>query len=170
MYVQSRYYRAPEVVLRLPFACPVDVWSLGCVLAELFIGAPLFAGQMEIQLLDIISGFLGPPPVAMARQSPRFQELFTADGALKGEAQICREKGLDPAERVHYLFTETSLKDLVLEYELELGRTPAERRVQRQRRLLFVDLLEKMLLYAPEDRITPAQALKHPFLTANFGW
>ena len=40
-YVQSRYYRAPEVVLRLPFDAKVDVWSLGCVAAELMLGLPL---------------------------------------------------------------------------------------------------------------------------------
>lgn len=44
-YVQSRFYRAPEVILRLPFGRPVDVWSMGCVLAELYSGRPLFNGE-----------------------------------------------------------------------------------------------------------------------------
>ena len=41
-YVQSRSYRAPEVILGLPYDHKVDVWSLGCILAELSSGYVLF--------------------------------------------------------------------------------------------------------------------------------
>jgi serine/threonine protein kinase len=41
-YVQSRSYRAPEVILGLPYDAKVDIWSLGCILAELATGAVLF--------------------------------------------------------------------------------------------------------------------------------
>lgn len=41
-YVQSRSYRAPEVILGLPYDYKVDVWSLGCILAELSSGFVLF--------------------------------------------------------------------------------------------------------------------------------
>ena len=41
-YVQSRAYRAPEVVLGLPYSPKVDMWSLGCILMELFTGKLLF--------------------------------------------------------------------------------------------------------------------------------
>jgi serine/threonine protein kinase len=41
-YVQSRSYRAPEVILGLPYDQKIDVWSLGCILAELFSGMVLF--------------------------------------------------------------------------------------------------------------------------------
>lgn len=43
-YVQSRFYRAPEVILRIPYSERVDIWSLGCILAELYTGEPLFPG------------------------------------------------------------------------------------------------------------------------------
>lgn len=46
-YVQSRFYRAPEVVLRIPYSPKVDIWSLGCIVAELFTGEPLFPGNSE---------------------------------------------------------------------------------------------------------------------------
>jgi serine/threonine protein kinase len=168
MYVQSRYYRAPEVVLKLPHGPAIDVWSLGCVLCELYMGAPLFGGQNEIQLLEIVAGFLGQIPPEMARRSPRFDEFFLPDATLKTEAQVCREKGVQMATRHHYLATETSLRDLVLGYKPGCGRSAADRRTQRQRRLLFVDLIKKMLVYGPDDRISPADALQDPFLTANF--
>jgi dual specificity protein kinase YAK1 len=168
IYVQSRYYRAPEVVLRLPHGPAIDIWSLGCVLCELFMGAPLFGGQNEIQLLEIVAGFLGQIPPEMARRSPRFEEFFLPDATLKTEAQVCREKGIPMAIRHHYLATESSLRDLILGYIPGSGRAATDRRIQRQRRLLFADLSEKMLVFQPDDRISPADALQHPFLTADF--
>jgi len=46
-YVQSRFYRSPEVILRIPYNEKVDIWSLGCILAELYTGEPLFPGNNE---------------------------------------------------------------------------------------------------------------------------
>ncbi|XP_067152277.1 homeodomain-interacting protein kinase 3 isoform X2 [Apteryx mantelli] len=46
-YLQSRYYRAPEIILGLPFCEAIDMWSLGCVIAELFLGWPLYPGALE---------------------------------------------------------------------------------------------------------------------------
>lgn len=43
-YIQSRFYRAPEVILGLPYGTPIDMWSLGCILAELYTGCPIFPG------------------------------------------------------------------------------------------------------------------------------
>ncbi len=43
-YIQSRFYRSPEVVLGTSYNVAIDMWSLGCVAAELFLGLPLFPG------------------------------------------------------------------------------------------------------------------------------
>jgi dual specificity protein kinase YAK1 len=43
-YIQSRFYRSPEVLIGLPYAGDIDMWSLGCIVAELYLGLPLFAG------------------------------------------------------------------------------------------------------------------------------
>lgn len=43
-YVQSRFYRSPEVILGLTYGCEIDMWSFGCILAELYMGYPLFPG------------------------------------------------------------------------------------------------------------------------------
>ncbi len=62
-YIQSRFYRAPEVLLGAPYGPPIDVWSLGCVAAELFLGLPLFPGASEYdQMARIVAGLGGPPP------------------------------------------------------------------------------------------------------------
>ena len=44
-YIQSRFYRAPEVLLGMDYSHPIDMWSLGCILVELHTGVPLFPGQ-----------------------------------------------------------------------------------------------------------------------------
>lgn len=46
-YVQSRFYRSPEVIMGLPYGCEIDMWSFGCILAELFMGYPLFPGVQD---------------------------------------------------------------------------------------------------------------------------
>lgn len=43
-YIQSRFYRSPEVLLGLSYSAAIDMWSFGCVAAELFLGLPLFPG------------------------------------------------------------------------------------------------------------------------------
>ena len=44
-YIQSRFYRSPEVMLGLGYGTAIDMWSLACILAELYTGFPLFPGQ-----------------------------------------------------------------------------------------------------------------------------
>ena len=50
-YIQSRFYRSPEVVLGSTYNVSIDMWSLGCVAAELFLGLPLFPGASEHDLM-----------------------------------------------------------------------------------------------------------------------
>lgn len=55
-YICSRYYRAPELIFgATEYTSAIDIWSVGCVLAELIIGRPLFAGESGVdQLVEII--------------------------------------------------------------------------------------------------------------------
>jgi dual specificity tyrosine-phosphorylation-regulated kinase 2/3/4 len=46
-YIQSRFYRAPEIILGITYATAIDTWSFGCILYEMFTGYPLFAGENE---------------------------------------------------------------------------------------------------------------------------
>ncbi len=49
-YIQSRFYRSPEVLLGIPYDLAIDMWSLGCILVEMHTGEPLFAGSAEVCL------------------------------------------------------------------------------------------------------------------------
>lgn len=75
-YIQSRYYRAPEILLGLPYGPPIDMWSLGCVLAELHTGTPLFPGVDEEDQLQTIASLLGLPPTDLILRSPRSPVFF----------------------------------------------------------------------------------------------
>lgn len=61
-YVQSRFYRSPEVVLGLPYNHAVDMWSFGCIVCELVTGNPLFPAINEKELLEFFIIRIGWPP------------------------------------------------------------------------------------------------------------
>jgi serine/threonine protein kinase len=59
-YMQSRYYRAPEVILEFEgLTQAIDMWSVGCTLAELYIGVPLFPGNSPLDMLQKINNIVG---------------------------------------------------------------------------------------------------------------
>jgi len=61
-YVSTRWYRAPEVLLRSPnYSSPIDVWAVGCIMAELYTLNPLFPGSSEIDEIFRICQVLGMP-------------------------------------------------------------------------------------------------------------
>lgn len=58
-YIQSRFYRSPEVLLGIPYTAAIDMWSLGCIAVELFLGLPLFPGTSEYNQITRIVEMLG---------------------------------------------------------------------------------------------------------------
>jgi serine/threonine protein kinase len=70
-YIQSRYYRAPEVLVGLPYTTAIDMWSLGCIAVEMFVGLPVFPGVSQHDQVKLISDMLGQPPDWMLQVGPR---------------------------------------------------------------------------------------------------
>ena len=75
-YIQSRFYRSPEVILGLPYSMPIDMWSFGCILAELYTGYPLFPGENEVEQLACIMEVLGLPSGNVLDQATRRRLFF----------------------------------------------------------------------------------------------
>lgn len=75
-YVQSRYYRAPEVLLELNYGPPIDIWSLACILVELHVGQPLFSGCNKVDQMAKITELLGLPPSYLIDKSPKVRDYF----------------------------------------------------------------------------------------------
>ena len=75
-YIQSRFYRSPEVILGLQYSMPIDMWSFGCILAELYTGYPLFPGENELEQLACIMEILGLPATSILEQATRRRLFF----------------------------------------------------------------------------------------------
>ncbi|OEH75687.1 hypothetical protein cyc_02969 [Cyclospora cayetanensis] len=82
VYTQSRCYRAPEVLLELPYCQKIDIWSLGCIVYELWTGDMLLGCHSVPSLLAKMVGIVGPIPNYMARNSPLKHQLIDVEGYL----------------------------------------------------------------------------------------
>lgn len=75
-YICSRYYRAPELIFGAEdYTTAIDIWSTGCVMAELILGEPIFAGESRIdQLVEIIRVLGTPTRAEMNKMHPDYQD------------------------------------------------------------------------------------------------
>lgn len=170
-YLQSRYYRAPEIILGLPFCEAIDMWSLGCVIAELFLGWPLYPGSSEYDQIRYISQTQGLPAEHMLNNATKTSRFFYRDTdstypfwRLKTPEEHEAETNIKSKEARKYIFN--CLDDMAqvnVPTDLEGGELLAEKTDRRE----FIDLLKRMLTMDQERRITPGEALNHPFVNLN---
>lgn len=86
-YIQSRFYRAPEVLLGTPYSGRIDLWSLGCIVPELIRGRPLFPGDDEADQVASICEVLGLPSETVLRKCSRAGAYFDQSGKLLRRAR-----------------------------------------------------------------------------------
>ena len=82
-YIQSRFYRAPEIMLGIPYTTAIDMWSFGCILVELYTGYPLFPGESEGEQIQCIMEFKGVPSADLLDISPRKKMFFDSENRPK---------------------------------------------------------------------------------------
>lgn len=92
-YIQSRYYRSPEVILELGYTTAIDRWSLGCFLVEMHTGVPLFPGKNEADMIALFTSVLGPLPDYMIAASSKWSNFYMACSGGRGEAGNETEAG-----------------------------------------------------------------------------
>ncbi|MBZ3889750.1 Dual specificity tyrosine-phosphorylation-regulated kinase 4, partial [Sciurus carolinensis] len=99
-YIQSRFYRSPEVILGHPYNMAIDMWSLGCILAELYTGCPLFPGENEVEQLACIMEDSVPKSSCIRELEDRWEPSLrmTPDQALK-HAWIHEPRNFKPRSR-----------------------------------------------------------------------
>ncbi|XP_038873538.1 homeodomain-interacting protein kinase 3-like isoform X2 [Salvelinus namaycush] len=168
-YLQSRYYRAPEIILGLPFCEAIDMWSLGCVIAELFLGWPLYPGALEYDQIRYISQTQGLPGEQLLNVGTKTSRFFCKESdspyapwrlKLTGEHET--ETGMKSKEARKYIFS--SLDDMA-HVNLVLNMKGSDSLAEKADRREYVGLLKTMLLIDAEKRIAPSDALNHPFVT-----
>jgi len=173
-YIQSRFYRSPEVMLGLPYSVAIDMWSLGCILVEMHTGEPLFSGTDQFDQMQKIVAILGMVPDDMLERADEHHRLQFFE-QIQGLWTV-KPRSSDPASKSSSTRPTTpiipsqnpiaSLKDVV---EKEANRkkryssSDAEHSARQYN--LFIDLIYRMLSYKPAERITPSEALDHPFIT-----
>ncbi|EKF38655.1 serine/threonine protein kinase, putative,protein kinase, putative [Trypanosoma cruzi marinkellei] len=150
-YIQSRYYRSPEVILYLEYGTAIDRWSLGCVLAELHTGVPLFDGRTEAAQLARFEAMLGPIPVDMLEVSPKLAKFYGAtENGYKLKEQPLPRRSLECVLGVTTGGPRGSRK----------GTPGHSEESYRQ----FHDFLGGLLKYRPTERMSCSDALRHPFI------
>lgn len=155
-YIQSRFYRAPEVILGAKYGMPIDMWSLGCILAELLTGYPLFPGEDESDQFACIVELLGMPPHQLLENCKRARSFISS----KGMPRYCTMTTVYPNGEVRLEGGKS-----------KRGKTrgpPGSRdfasALKRCSDPLFVDFVKSCLEWNPVDRLSPLQALHHPWL------
>ncbi|XP_076828227.1 homeodomain-interacting protein kinase 1-like [Brachyhypopomus gauderio] len=167
-YLQTRYYRSPEIILGLPFCEAIDMWSLGCVIAELFLGCPLYPGASEYDQIRYISQTQGLPAENLLSAGTKTRCFFHRGSGssyhlwrLKTPLEHEVELGVKSQETRRYIFDR--LDDMKQVNMPILEGTDVQ--VEKADRWEFINLLKKMLTLDAGKRITPLETLKHPFVT-----
>ncbi|XP_028556358.1 dual specificity tyrosine-phosphorylation-regulated kinase 4 isoform X3 [Dendrobium catenatum] len=144
LYVQSRSYRAPEVILGLPYDEKIDMWSLGCILAELYTGDVLFLNDSPTMMLARMIGIFGPFDIDMLDNGQEAHKYFTEDYDMYYKNE--------ETDKIEYLIPEKSS----LAYQLQVNDAA------------FLDFLGHLLQLNPKRRLTASQALKHRWLSISY--
>jgi serine/threonine protein kinase len=147
-YVQSRPYRAPEVMLGMEWDGKVDLWSLGAMLLELVVGAPIFFAPSVAQVLASIVAVAGPIPPAMLRvcTSTGLSSIFFTP---KGELYE-----VDPPTFQGVVILQPKSNVSIAHLLKDTDSMP------------LVDFTSSLLTMDPTKRIGAADALKHPFISS----
>ncbi|XP_023289657.1 serine/threonine-protein kinase PRP4 homolog isoform X2 [Orussus abietinus] len=154
-YLVSRFYRAPEIILGIPYDFGIDMWSVGCTIYELYTGKIMFSGKTNNQMLKFFMDLKGKMPNKLIRKGAfKDQHFDTNCNFLYHEVDKVTER-----EKVVIMSTLPATRDLGA--ELGGNSLPAE---QSRKVGQLKDLLERTLMLDAGKRITVNHALAHPFI------
>ena len=156
-YIQSRFYRAPEVILDLGYGYAIDIWSIGCILCELYTGNPIFPGSDEMEQINYIMKCIGPPDDSLKESS--FKARFFFDSEINVNFEEFENQRKYSKKEV-----KTNLKKYFNVYNNTSSGSFREDNSQLSN---FIDFISCCLEWDQKKRITPEEGLMHPFIIDN---
>lgn len=158
MYIQSRWYRSPEVLLGIPATPQVDLWSFGCMLVEMFTGVCPFRGNDSYDQMLLIMDAMGMPSQHLRSncEDATLQKLDEMSLIVTRRWQ--EHFDLAPGQTRSHKEIQQRLKRKLLSYR------PRRNDTDEQREQL-VDLVVRLLREDPYERLSAADALTHPLFT-----
>lgn len=165
-YLVSRFYRAPEIVLGAKYGCAIDVFAMGSAIVELFTGKILFPGRTNNDMLRLFMEIKGKIPHKMIKSGMLWKQHFDENLDFK---YLDNDKAT--RKKVTRVLTDLTQKRSILDLVMQrVG--PEKQKSTEQEDILyckkakqFADLMNQMTALDPEKRITPQDALNHPFLS-----
>lgn len=154
-YLVSRFYRAPEIILGLPYDHPMDMWSVGCCLYELYTGKVLFPGPSNNDMLRLHMELKGSFPKKMLRKGAFIEQHFDQDLNF-----LATEEDPVTKKTIRKLIVNIKPKDIG---NIIRGSPGEDTKMLAN----FKDLLDKIFVLDPDKRLTVSQALTHPFITGK---
>ncbi|KAG1854794.1 kinase-like domain-containing protein [Suillus subalutaceus] len=157
-YLVSRFYRAPEIILGVPYDPALDIWSIGCTLYELYTGKILFPGRSNNQMLLLMMELKGRFNTKMIKKA-KFGEMYFDEMGGFESVETDRVTGANVVRKVHISKPSRDLRARLM--------PPASVKMKDDEMKLltsFIDLLDKCMALDPARRITPKEALIHPFI------
>lgn len=144
--VSTRHYRAPEVILELGWSQPCDVWSIGCIMFELYTGFTLFQTHDNKEHLAMMERILGSLPYRMTKKTKKykyFDDKYKLDWNPRSSAGRYVRENCSPLKRY--------IKDPYDKDHEDLFK-----------------LIAEMLEYEPDKRIDTKRSLRHEFLNQYY--
>ncbi|XP_068177608.1 homeodomain-interacting protein kinase 1-like [Antennarius striatus] len=157
--VQIPSFRAPEVYFgNVPFTEAIDMWSLGCIMTEMFLGNYLFSGDSDDEMVAQIVQHLGMPPDHVIEDGIYSERFFRMDMSYTWTLK-------NPLQRTHVIHLCSGHMFRSLD-DLKAIRIEEHNEVEAVEREQCIELLKVMLEMDHEKRITPQEVLNHQFLKA----
>ncbi|KAF9024197.1 kinase-like protein [Hymenopellis radicata] len=157
-YLVSRFYRAPEIILGVPYDAALDVWSAGCTLYELYTGKILLPGRSNNHMVLLMMELKGRFNSKMIKKA-QFGDVFFDDMGAFLSMERDKVLGTDVVKKVHI-----SKPGRDLRARLMPGASVKMKDDENKLIVSFIDFLDKCLTLDPARRITPREALAHPFI------